>query len=71
MWKWVLPEQDTRYPSQGRNDGGQGGTMLQAQGRIKWTRGPGQSRDREAPVNASRNCVAFHMSSFQLCRSTG
>jgi len=24
MWKWVLPEQDTRYPSQGRNDGGKG-----------------------------------------------
>ena len=38
---------------------------------MKWARGPGQRRDREGPLNASWNCVAFHMPSFQFCRSTG
>ena len=40
------------------------------QGRIKWTRGPGQSRDRKAPKTLSAT-AAFQMPSFQLSRSTG
>jgi len=26
---------------------------------------------QRGPLNAQRNCVAFHMLSFQLCRNTG